>query len=190
MMDINHWGANEWSQSRNKEQIPSSHTLVNTGSVLKQVEKAVETWTAISNFYLSYSESILLLGERGYLLLHLEIYPCSDGPNSRPKARLNSLFLPSTHLCGIQINTPLNAHFSSATASVSLTGRLYKTSAFSPSQNLCLGNSFPLEHFQSVSMQRSIESCWGTTTRGPQTLSVVHNYPKIVRKASLWLTEF
>lgn len=124
MMDINHWGANEWSQSRNREQIPSSHTLVNTGSVLKQVEKAVETWTAVSNFYLSYSESILLLGERGYLLLHLEIYPCSDGPNSRPKARLNSLFLPCTHLCGVQINTSLNAHFSSATASVSLTGSL------------------------------------------------------------------
>lgn len=50
MVRLYNWVQNELPQSRKrKEQVPSSHTLVHT-NILKQVEKAVETWTATFNF--------------------------------------------------------------------------------------------------------------------------------------------
>lgn len=122
MVCLYHWGGNELSQSSNgKEQIPSSHTLVNTSTIHKQAEKVVGTLTCTSIFYVFFSESGPLLRER---ILHSKVYPCSDSSDSRSKPRLDFLILLRIHFCGVQTNTSLNAHFRNATASVSLTDRL------------------------------------------------------------------
>lgn len=48
-----------YHKAERKEQISSSHVPANTGSALKQAEKAVRTWVATSNFQLKYSSVLV-----------------------------------------------------------------------------------------------------------------------------------